>query len=751
MRTSRFAEGAALIATALAVVALAGWFLDHDLLRSALPRSVPMNPATAVAFLCAAASLWLQSRGGAAAPLGRALALVTVGLGAWKVAAIVLGPDAHFDRFLFPVRIETTWPVPNRMAPNTAIGFTLLGGGLLLIQQRKFAVLAQGLAVASGCLGFFAILGHLYGLANLYGVAEYIPMAFNTAIALTMLSGGVLAIRPTHGLVTVFTMPGAGGYLARRLLPAAILLPAFLGALRLWGEDAGIYGRETGPLLFVLATTLLISALVAWTARALDRTDRRHREAERRIKDLYNNAPCGYHSLDENGVFVDMNDTELAWLGHERDAVIGRLRFLDVITPESRDSFQRNFPVFKQRGEMHGLEFDMVRKNGSTFPVSLSATAVFDESGRYVRSRSTIFDITERKRAEGARAHLAAIVESSHDAIFSGTLDGTILSWNAGAEKLYGYTAEEFIGSNVRRLVPPARQEEEPALIERIRRGARIEQFETVRVRKDGSDVTVLQTASPIRDTSGRVVAVSVVSHDITVRKQAEDRVRLLNRELEAFSYSVSHDLRAPLRAIVGFSQALLEDHGAELGDGGRRLTERIVAGGRRMGALIDDLLAFSRISRAELRRQPVNLTHQVREIEAGLRESEPDRQVEVVVEEGLGTTGDSRLLRVALENLVSNAWKFTRQKGNARVEVGVSANGEPRAFFVKDNGAGFDMQYADKLFAPFQRLHPASEFEGTGIGLATVQRIIERHGGRVWAEGAVGMGATIYFTLGEC
>lgn len=235
-------------------------------------------------------------------------------------------------------------------------------------------------------------------------------------------------------------------------------------------------------------------------------------------------------------------------------------------------------------------------------------------------------------------------------------------------------------------------------------------------------------------------------------REVAETRAALAvelerkNKELEAFSYSVSHDLRAPLRSIDGFSQALLEDYADRLDARGEDYLRRVRAAAQTMGELIDDLLQLSRVGRADLRREAVDLSAIARTVLAELGRSDPERRVSVAVAEGLAAEGDFRLLRVVLDNLLGNAWKFTARVAEPRIEVGTIAGGE--TFFVRDNGAGFDMAYADKLFAPFQRLHGAHEFPGTGIGLATVHRIVDRHGGRVWAESAVGQGATFCFTL---
>ncbi len=222
------------------------------------------------------------------------------------------------------------------------------------------------------------------------------------------------------------------------------------------------------------------------------------------------------------------------------------------------------------------------------------------------------------------------------------------------------------------------------------------------------------------------------------------------NRELEAFSYSVAHDLRAPLRGIDGFSQALLEDYVEKLDDQGKTYLNYVRESAQQMARLIDDLLALSRVTRAELRRSPIDLAAIARTVLAQLQRSEPDRAADLILPGEMAAHGDHGLIKIALENLLGNAWKFTRKRERAQIEFGQTPQAGESVYFVRDNGAGFDMAYADKLFAAFQRLHKASEFEGSGIGLAIVQRIIRRHGGRVWAEGEVERGATFYFTLEE-
>jgi PAS domain S-box-containing protein len=340
------------------------------------------------------------------------------------------------------------------------------------------------------------------------------------------------------------------------------------------------------------------------------------------------------------------------------------------------------------------------------------------------------------------------LVESINDyAIFTLDPEGHVTSWNLGAERFKQYRAEEIMGRHFSVFYPPediASGKPARELAVAAREG-RIED-EGWRVRKDGTRFWANVVITALRE-NGRLIGFAKVTRDLTERMQNEERLRAAVTELDAFAYSVSHDLRAPLRSIDGFSQVLLEDYADKLDDAGKEALARIRAATQRMGALIDDLLKLSRVSRGELRTETVDLSA----LAAGIAREFRGRDVHITIAPGLVVQGDPRLLRIALENLLGNAWKYTSKRRDARIEFGAleRPGGGERVFYVRDNGAGFDMQYADKLFGAFQRLHGANEFEGTGVGLATVQRILRRHGGRIWAEAKVDEGATFYFTVG--
>ncbi len=383
-------------------------------------------------------------------------------------------------------------------------------------------------------------------------------------------------------------------------------------------------------LYALLSTTGLILTLVFiaiyFSLKARTKAELALKISSSELVDIYENAPCGYYSLDNRGFFVKANNTFLSWIGYNRSEIINVVKFSHILTNEGKAAFSENFPKFKLQGFIYNIEFDLIRKDGSCFPVILNSTAVTDDKGRYIRSRSTAFDITENKLAE--------------------------------------------------------------------------------------------------------------------------NKIKLLNKELEAFTYSVSHDLRSPLRSINGYAKILEEDYGAIIDGEGKRLMQVIINNAKRMGQLIDNLLDFSRIGRKELIKSNYDIDQLIHSIIQEQLESESHREIKFSFQKLYPAKCDIMMIRQVWENLISNAVKYSRKKDVAIIEIGSSIGNNEVIYFIKDNGVGFDMAYVNKLFGVFQRLHTIQDFEGTGVGLAIVYRIVTRHGGRVWTEAEVNKGATFFFTI---
>jgi len=438
------------------------------------------------------------------------------------------------------------------------------------------------------------------------------------------------------------------------------------------------------------------------------------------------------------------------------------------------------------RGNIYGwicladkLGFDAFSEQDERLVIALAAKMAIAYDNARLYSESTKYasklerEISERAKVErelsDSRARLAGIIDSAMDSIITVDNDQRIMRINKAAENMFRCMAAEVIGQSLDRFIPPrfrpshaqdVRKFGETGITTRTMAAARA----VSGLRADGEEFPVEASISQIE--VGGQKLYTIIMRDITERKQAEKEIRRLNevleqrvadrtaqllavnKELEAFSYSVSHDLRAPLRHINGFSQALLADHADKLDEMGKSYLQEVRSASQEMAQLIDDVLELARVTRSEMQREEVSLSELARSVVADLQKTNGRQAVTVSIEEGLCTRGDTRLLKLVLSNLLGNAWKFTSKQDKAEITFGSERKNGEISYFVRDNGAGFDMTYANKLFGAFQRLHTAGEFEGTGIGLATVQRIVHRHGGRVWAEGAVNGGATFYFTL---
>jgi PAS domain S-box-containing protein len=533
-----------------------------------------------------------------------------------------------------------------------------------------------------------------------------------------------------------------------------------------------------------------------------------HHQAEEAVfktgalqKAIFNSANFSCIATDAMGVIQIFNIGAERMLGYTAAEVVNKITpaslhdsqeliaraaalSLEFATPIATD-FEAL--VFKaSRGIEDIYELTKVHKDGRRFPAVVSVTALRDAENAIIGYLLIGTDNTARKQAEAALCKAGAlqraIFNSANFSSIATDAKGIIQIFNVGAERMLGYTAAEVMNkitpadiSDPQQVIARAQalslELATPitpgfeALVFKASRGIE-DIYELTYIRKDGSRFPAVVSVTALRDARDAIIGYLLIGTDNTERKRAAEVIRQLNadleqrvvertaqlqaanNELEAFCYSVSHDLRTPLRSLDGFSQALLEDYADNLDAKGQNYLGRIRVASQRMGQLIDDLLNLSRVSRGEMTRELVDLSKMVHEVADELRAMTPGRDVQFVIEDGLIAKTDPRLLRIVLTNLLGNAWKFTSNRPHARIEFGSTGDNGSMEYFMRDNGAGFDEAYAGKLFGAFQRLHAARDFPGTGIGLATVQRIIQRQGGRVWAEGKVDQGATFHFTL---
>jgi signal transduction histidine kinase len=677
-----------IVVTLIGAGVLAGWSFGIGVLKTALPGLASMKPTTALCFILAGAAVAARRRAAAR----RICAGIVLALAAATLMEDLAGIDFGVDQLAFR---ESPGGAPSgssgRMSFVTAVNFIFIGIALLLLGTRRAAMrrTAEALALFAGATALISLLGYAYGADLLYQLPGFGSIALHTAFAFVACSAAILCAQP-DGIASVFASPGLGGQIARRFLLLAVLTPALLGWFVVLASDAGMLSEPVRIALFAGLIILALSALVWRNALWLDLADAGRNEAQLRDKHRT-------HLL------------EMLATGAPLPAILDEIvRFVERDDPTSLCSIL----LLDRSGKrlLHGAgpslpDFYNQAVNGLCIGsgVGSCGTAAFTGE-RVIVSDVTVHPFWEGFRALAAQANLRSC-------------------WS-----------QPVISSDRKVLGTFAIYHREPRTPE-------------------PRDIEIIETEA------GYVsLVVERRRADEEVRKlnaELEQRVRertaeleQANRELGSFSYSISHDLRAPLRAINGYSRILLEDYGSKLDGEGCRVATVITHEAQRMGQLIDALLKFSRLGRAAIAATEIDMTALARESFAEAASEAAARTVEFRLGELPPAWGDSTLLRQVWVNLFSNAVKFTREREPAVIEVGASSSDGETVYWVRDNGVGFDPRYADKLFGVFQRLHTAAEFEGTGVGLAVVQRIVQRHGGRIWAEAAPGEGAKFFFAL---
>ncbi len=760
-----FADGAACFAVAAGCVILAGWLLNIPALKFAPKGTIVPKANAAAGFILCGASLWLTGRdaGRRRLPVAETLAALAALLGALTLSEHLFGWDLGIDQLLAredPGAVKTM--SPGRMAPNVAFSLLVLGISLALLQMRRVrraGPAAVALTVTAGVVSLLALMGYAYAREETRGLIAATNIASHTALTLVVLSAGVLVALADRGMMPVLDGATEGGAMARRLLPAVIVVLPVIGWLRYEGERQGFYSEGFGIALMVTVAVVALAAVVLANAGVINRADAGRRAADEavRLAGVYNRSLIEASldplvTISADGTVTDVNAATERVTGRSRQELVGT-DFSDYFTEpkKARSGYEQ---VFRE-GSVQDYALEVRHRDGHVTPVLYNAAVYRDESGAAIGVFAAARDVTELKKAEEAVRRAAVynrrLFVASLAPLVTISADGTVTDVNAATERVTGRSRQELVGTDFSDyFTEPGKAR---SGYEQVFREGSVQDYPLEVRHRDGHVTPVLYNAAVYRDESGAVIGVFAAARDVTERRKAEealerrtDELARSNAELERFAYVASHDLQEPLRMVSSYVQLIARRYQGKLDSDADEFIGFAVDGATRMQRLITDLLAFSRVGRTGMEFAPTSLETSLGQALSNLKVAIAETGAVVTHDPLPVVTGDSSQMVQVFQNLVGNALKF-RGKEPPTVHVSARRQGAEWLFAVRDNGIGFDPQYAERIFIIFQRLH-GRDYAGTGIGLPISRKIVERHGGRMWVESEPGKGSTFFFTL---
>ena len=780
---TRTCLGAGIMVIAIGAFVLTGWTFKIEILKRVVPGLAATNPSSASLLILAGAALLLIRRKDNLRDWRKTaaqLAATIVGaVGGLRLLSFFFGWDFGVDRWLFSVQIaDSHGGISSRMAPNSALNFLLIGCALLLIdtRSRKGHRPAEFLGTISAASGLLALLGYAYRVPSFYGIASFIPMSLGTATAFILLGVGILLARSDSGITAVIASDTAGGIVARRLLPLAVLLPAALGALILEAGRRGSFESNFAAVMHVTVMILLLLGLIWWMARLLYRLDseRKHQkgvrlENEERMREMAEHIGDVFwmNSLDGQLLFVSAA-YEKIWGRPVRELYENPWQRMEAIHPDDRERVVQSFLEQSVRGE-YTEEYRIVRPNGEERWIADRGFPVRNKAGEVYRIAGIASDVTKRKRTEEevreARSFLNSIVENIPHMIF--IKDAKHLRFvqiNHAGEKILGLSRFELMGKNDYDLFPKA---EADFLVARDRaalQSGRLLDIPQESVQTAEGNLTLHARKIPLFGPDGKPQYLLGIGEDITNQieaqesiRQAKDEAESANRSKNEFLSRMSHELRTPLNAILGFGQLLELEK--DLSEMQQESVRHIMSGGRHLLGLINEVLDIARIEagRMAVSLEPVALPDLLRDVTELLEPIGSAREIQIFqpVESAAGifAYADRQRLRQVLLNLLSNAIKYNRQGGEVHFAVRRFRDDLTKTYKVRvevaDSGVGLSAGELGQLFTPFQRLGAEkTDVEGVGLGLALSKRLVELMNGIIGVQSTPGKGSTFWIEL---